>query len=141
MSISYLKWYLSSMRIVFLGQLIALPFVQTDFHRRNMLLVTFLACPRKVTQRRAPGENSLRHAWSSSVHFGNSPFGSDSPKCFTLRLGRLAKFSHGSHARNVDPENKEDLINIVCSILPVPSYSSTSRLQAVCPAAVNSMST
>src|ERR1700690_1122305 len=37
--------------------------------------VPFLACPRKVTQRRAPGENSLRHARSSSVHFGNSPFG------------------------------------------------------------------
>ena len=25
------------------------------------------------------------------------PSGSDSPKCFTLRLGRLAKFSHGEH--------------------------------------------
>jgi len=36
------------------------------------LLVAFLACPRKVTQRRAPGGNALRHAWSSSVHFGNS---------------------------------------------------------------------
>ncbi len=28
------------------------------------------------------------------------PSGSDSPKCFTLGLGRLAKFSHGNHARN-----------------------------------------
>src|SRR5512147_2266109 len=37
------------------------------------LFVTFLACPRKVTQRRAPGENPLRHARSSAVHFGNSP--------------------------------------------------------------------
>jgi hypothetical protein len=25
--------------------------------------------------------------------------GSDSPKCLTLGLGRLAKFSHGNHAR------------------------------------------
>ncbi len=37
------------------------------------LFVTFLACPRKVTQRRAPGENPIRHARSSAVHFGNSP--------------------------------------------------------------------
>jgi hypothetical protein len=30
------------------------------------------------------------------------PSGSDSPKCFTLGLGRLAKFSHGNHARSSD---------------------------------------
>ncbi len=55
--------------------------------------VTFLACPRKVTQRRAPGENSSRHAQSSSVHFG--------PKCFTLGLNRLPKFSHGEAKRDI----------------------------------------
>ena len=69
---------------------------------RQVSFVTFLACPRKVTQRRAPGENSLRRAWSSSGHFGNSPSptssgqaGSDSPKCLSLGLGRTPKFSHG----------------------------------------------
>ncbi len=30
------------------------------------------------------------------------PAGSDSPKCFTLGLGRPAKFSHGNHARIFD---------------------------------------
>jgi hypothetical protein len=40
-----------------------------------LLTVTFLACPRKVTQRMAPDENSSRCAQSSSVHFGNSPCG------------------------------------------------------------------
>ena len=59
-----------------------------------LCFVTFLACPRKVTERRAPGENSLRHAQSSSVHFG--------PKCFTLGLGRLPKFSHGELQRSKD---------------------------------------
>ena len=30
------------------------------------------------------------------------PAGSDSPKCFTLGLGRLPKFSHGNHPRSSD---------------------------------------
>ncbi len=71
----------------------------------------FLRARRKVTQRRAPDENSSRRAWSSSVHFGNLPRGrylsaplppgawqtaSHSPKCFTLVLGRPPKFSYGT---------------------------------------------
>src|SRR5512139_477967 len=71
----------------------------------SCFFVTVLACPRKVTQRRAPGENPLRHARSSSVHFGNSPCGlrhprgAGSPKCFTLGLGRLPRFSHGLYPK------------------------------------------
>jgi hypothetical protein len=30
------------------------------------------------------------------------PSGSDSPKCFTLGLGRMAKFSHGTHSIIID---------------------------------------
>jgi hypothetical protein len=48
-------------------------------------LVTFLACPRKVTQRRAPGENPLRQARSSSVHFGNLPCGLRTSEMFNPR--------------------------------------------------------
>ena len=49
----------------------------------------FLFARRKVTQRMHPGEYPSRHAWSSSVHFGNSPqrivdVGSNSPKCLPL---------------------------------------------------------
>ena len=49
-----------------------------------------------MTQRRAPDENSSRHSQSSSVHFGNSPFGLRHPKCLTLGLNRLPKFSNGT---------------------------------------------
>ena len=49
-----------------------------------------------MTQRRAPDENSSRHSQSSSVHFGNSPFGLKHPKCLTLGLNRLPKFSNGT---------------------------------------------
>jgi hypothetical protein len=70
--------------------------------KQQIPFVTFLACPRKVTERRAPGENPLRHARSSSVHFGNSPFGLRHPKCFTLGLGRLPGFSHGNAAIALD---------------------------------------
>ncbi len=68
-----------------------------------LTFVTFLACPRKVTQRRAPGGNSLRHAQSSLVHFGNSPFGSDSPKCLTRGLNRMPKFPHGTAFLDLKP--------------------------------------
>jgi hypothetical protein len=62
----------------------------------NMSFVTFLACPKKGDPKKAPGENPLRQARSSSVHFGNSPFGLRHPKCLTLGLGRLPGFSHGT---------------------------------------------
>ena len=57
-------------------------------------VVTFLACPRKVTERRAPGDNPLQHARSSSVHFGNSPFGLRQSEMFNATLdSRLANHS------------------------------------------------
>ncbi len=62
--------------------------------------------------RKAPDENSLRHAQSSSVHFRNSPSGISSSicsppcgretgrlghlKCLTLVLGRSPEFSYGT---------------------------------------------
>jgi hypothetical protein len=59
---------------------------------------------------------ALAHGTRKRWPQARQPSGSDSPKCFTLgwpvfapalintghRLGRLAKFSHGNHARNFD---------------------------------------
>jgi hypothetical protein len=86
-------------------------------------LSPFLLAQENVTERRAPGENSLRQARSSimkhplpyslsprgrgagvrgSFIAETRPSGSDSPKCLTLGLGHLAKFSHGNPARISD---------------------------------------
>ena len=87
-----------------------------------MLLVTFLACPRKVTQRRAPGENFSRHAQSSSVHFGNLPFGlrtsemlnpRTSIACLNFRMGSLIPISRFS-AKWYDNGSKPCLICVIC---------------------------
>ena len=75
-------------------------------HLGSHSLSPFLRAQRKVTQRRAPGENPLRHAWSSSVHFGNSPCGLRHPKCLTLGLGRLPRFSHGTALRTSEKASR-----------------------------------
>jgi len=67
------------------------------------LLVTFLACPKKGNAQEAhpakiPNAMLGRPRYISETR----PSGSDSPKCFTLGLGRLAKFSHGNHASSSD---------------------------------------
>ncbi len=53
--------------------------------------VTFLACPKKgdAKEEGPPATILVRHARSSSGHFGNSPFRLRHPKCFSLGLGRL----------------------------------------------------
>ena len=45
---------------------------------------------------------ALAHGTRKRWPQARQPPGSDSPKCFTLGLGRLAKFSHGNHASNFD---------------------------------------
>jgi hypothetical protein len=79
-------------------------------HTSEYSFVTFLACPSKVTQRRAPGWSfDIDPARSSSVRFENSPFGQ-------VKLSGLEQFetfnprtrSHsGKDRMGKDPERQK----------------------------------
>jgi hypothetical protein len=58
-------------------------------------VVTFLACPRKVSKEGHPAKIFYGMLGRPRYISETRPSGSDSPKCFTLGLGRLTKFSHG----------------------------------------------
>ena len=76
-------------------------------YKKALFFVTFLACPRKVTQRRAPGENSLRHARSSSVHFGNSLHS----RMALVNAGRRLANLRAQTVRNASPSDSVAWLN------------------------------